>query len=483
LLLKGRHEFTDAAGNKDGTVGHFHLQITASGLGKTDTNSEAELFQKVPDIEFVQQHLTANDTHVVITIRAIGEMEPGNPNSNVTRDLNPAQVDYDERKAFVNLKPSPRDMQLWDAMDKASDDVAHAFGGGQEFVVFTPQGPKTAQPAGNGQPRTNLQTLLFYTPKDDPTPTNRGRRDNLGSTHHEAGGLKMGSPGTGVTDSDCRFHGISNAYVVGPALFPTIGSPNPMLTGVALARRLADHLVPPPPLAGDAAFEYLFDGTEKADQVFAKWLQVGGGRFQIVGRTLVAQPGAGGIGLLYYAAKQFDDFTLRVDFCLPHPRDDANDNSGIFVRFRDPRKPVLPGTPGPDVPGNLASVAVDTGYEIQIDEEARGDARKREPDGFFFNRTGAIYKITSRGTALGQQDYVNTQRLAPSVWHTCEIRVQGRKYDVLLNGIPSTSFTADPAAPNEIFRGRSRSEDPDSGFVGLQVHTGRIAFANVRINA
>jgi hypothetical protein len=291
----------------------------------------------------------------------------------------------------------------------------------------------------------------------------------------------MGAPGIGVADSDCRFHGISNAYVVGPALFPTIGSPNPMLTGVAISRRLGDHFAPPPAPATDPGFDYLFTGNEKVEQLFASWLQAGGGRFQLVGRSLVAQPGPGGIGLLYYAARQFDDYTLRVDFCLPHPRGNANDNSGVFVRFRDPRKPVLPATPGPDIPGNLASVAVDTGYEIQIDEEARGDTRKGEQDGFFYNRTGAIYKIAGRGTALGQQDYVNTQRLTPSVWHTFEIRVAGRRYDVLLVGAPCTSFTADPAAPGELFRGRSKSEDPDSGFIGLQVHTGTVAFANIRI--
>ncbi len=107
----------------------------------------------------------------------------------------------------------------------------------------------------------------------------------------------------------------------------------------------------------------------------------GEGSFKIVSRSLIAQPG-NGIGLLYYAAEQFDDFTLRLDFCLPHPRGNSNDNSGVFVRFRDPRKPVLPGTPGPDVPGNTATVAIDTGYEIQIDEEARGDyseERTRRP--------------------------------------------------------------------------------------------------------
>lgn len=64
----------------------------------------------------------------------------------------------------------------------------------------------------------------------------------------------------------------------------------------------------------------------------------GGGRFAVVNRTLVAQSG-NGIGLLYYTAEQFDDFTLRLDFYLPHPRGNSNDNSGVFVRFRDPRSP------------------------------------------------------------------------------------------------------------------------------------------------
>jgi hypothetical protein len=180
LFLKGEHRFTRPDGTEDGTVGHFHLQITASGLGKIDSNSEAELFQKIPDVDTVNQHLNASDSHVVITMRGIGEMQPDNPNSNVTRDLNPAQVDFGERKAFVNLQPSGKDMQLWDAMDRASDDVAHVFGGGLEFEVFTPQGIKKAKPASGGQPRTDLKTLLFYAPKGDPDPTKRGRR----ARHH-----------------------------------------------------------------------------------------------------------------------------------------------------------------------------------------------------------------------------------------------------------------------------------------------------------
>lgn len=481
LFMKGRHRFTEPDGTPDGTVGHFHFQITASGLGNTDTNSEAELFQKVPDIDTIDQHLHATDSHVVITIRGIGEMQPNNPNSNVTFDRNPTQTDYGERKAYVNLQPTPKDTQLWEAMDTATDELATAFANGQKIDVIARNPTRVT---ARGVDAVALATELPHQIVDQAHPT--GRRDRLGTTHHEAGTLRMGDdPTTSVTDANGRFHGVKNAYAVGPALFPTIGSPNPMLTGIALVRRLGDHLLPPPkPAAAEAGFRYLFDGTQQSADFFAKWLMAempgGGNRFQIVGRSLIARPGSG-IGLLYYATEQFDDFTLRLDFCLPHPRGVGNDNSGVFVRFRDPRKPERPGPPGPDVPGNAATVAVDTGYEVQIDEEARGDTRKHEADGFFYNRTGAIYKVTNLGAAPGQQNYTNQQRLAAGVWHTYEIKVMDRTYAVRLNGQAATTFTADPADPNEQFRGRKKSEDPDSGFIGVQVHTGTVAFANIRI--
>jgi hypothetical protein len=488
LLLKGQHQFKKPDG-----VGHFHFQITATGLDNVNTNSEAELFQKIPDVDTVLQHLNATDSHVVITIRGIGEMQPRNPASNVTRDLNPAQTDYNERRAYVNLNASVKDMELWEAMDKASDELAAVFANGQKIDIIARNKKVVA-------PGVDAATYPIVVPHQITNAAgqkvnNPERRDGLGTTHHEAGTLRMGDNASdSVTDVNCRLHGVKNTYVAGPALFPSTGSPNPMLTGIALARRLGDHLLPPPPQP-QLGVTYLFDGTQKAADFFAKWLMAempgGGNRFVIVGRSLIAQPG-NGIGLLYYIAEQFDDFMLGLDFCLPHPRDprgNSNDNSGVFVRFRDPRKAVLPGTPGPDVPGNTATVAVDTGYEIQIDEEARGDTRKTEPDGrpeqdgHFYNRTGAIYKVKAAGTAPGQQNYTNNQRLAAGIWHSYEIKVTGRTYEVKLNGQPATTFTADPADPNEKFRGRKKSEDPDSGFIGLQVHTGTVAFANIRIQA
>jgi choline dehydrogenase-like flavoprotein len=470
LLVKGQHQFRKPDGTPD-VMRHYHFQITASGLSAGGTDSEAELFKKIPDIDTFEAHKNATDTHVVITIRGIGEMEPKRDTdfgNSVTLDLDPQQNDeFQTRRAFVNLQPSARDKEFWNVMDTAADDVAKIFANGQKIDVL-----KNGQVIARNVDPASLSTILPFKFSDASGP---GRRDGVGTTHHEAGTLRMGDdPNKSVTDANCRFHQVANAYVAGPALFPTIGSPNPMLTGIALVRRLGDHLMPDPPLAPDPGFAFLFDGT---DAQFANWQMAGGGSFSRFGRMLIAQQDARGIGLLFYTPQRFENFILRLDFLLPHPRGANNDNSGVFVRFRDPRLPD-PAPDPVDPANNTAFVAVHTGYEVQIDEEARGDKRFGEPDGSFFSRTGAIYKIKSAGTGPGQQDYKNTQNLAAERWHSYEIEVNGQDYIVRLNGQQATRFQR---APTDARRGNPPGVDPNSGFIGLQTHTGNVAFANVRI--
>jgi hypothetical protein len=239
-----------------------------------------------------------------------------------------------------------------------------------------------------------------------------------------------------------------------------------MLSGIALVRRLADKLVPPPPPLPSDGSTVLFDGTRRS---FQQWKFVGKGRFFRSGRALVAEPG-GDLGLLYFP-QAFGDFTLLLDFMLPRPVGVNNDNSGVFVRFQDPTQPV-PDRGNPAIThayDNQAYVAVDTGFEVQIDEEARGDMRIGEADGFFYNRTGAIYKVKTQGAGAGQQNYTNAQSLKPGQWNSYEIKVVGQAVSVKLNGQPCTSFIN-----NDAFRGKS------PGYIGLQSHTGRVAFANVR---
>lgn len=61
---------------------------------------------------------------------------------------------------------------------------------------------------------------------------------------HPAGTTRMSvSPREGVVDPDLQVHGVRGLFAVGGSVFPASGYANPTLTIVALALRLADHLM------------------------------------------------------------------------------------------------------------------------------------------------------------------------------------------------------------------------------------------------
>lgn len=66
---------------------------------------------------------------------------------------------------------------------------------------------------------------------------------NLDASHH-MGTTRMGDdPASSVVDRHCRVHSSDNLFIAGASVFPTSGNANPTYTIVALAVRLADHLV------------------------------------------------------------------------------------------------------------------------------------------------------------------------------------------------------------------------------------------------
>jgi hypothetical protein len=351
---------------------------------------------------------------VVVTLRGIGEMQgdrdPGKPKLT---GASPSWVDLSDqaeplpplsttpaawlRRAWVNLVASEADSQLWQAMDDAALALARKLA------------------------------------NDDPALIRilEQKRDGLGTTHHEAGTLWLGaSAADSVTNLDGRFHHLSNTYVAGPALFPTLGSANPSLTALTLARRMA-HAVLQRALNTESNFVPLGAGGLDG------WRQAGAGRFVELGAGIIESDG--GPGLLWYTRQQFEDFILRVDFRLSSP----TDNSGVFLRFPDP--------------GGDPNVAVQQGYEVQVDNtgfnpdtNAHGDA---------LHATGAIYTLAPSSAQM------------PSVqqWHTFEIHAMGPKITVLLDGVQVSQLL-----------GASRSP---RGFIGLQAHHAgaKVQFARVRI--
>ncbi len=80
--------------------------------------------------------------------------------------------------------------------------------------------------------------LAFLSP--DPAADIRASKATLG---HHLGTTRMArAPEDGVVDPDCRVHGVANLYVASAGVFPTSSQAHPMLTTLALALRLADHL-------------------------------------------------------------------------------------------------------------------------------------------------------------------------------------------------------------------------------------------------
>jgi len=84
---------------------------------------------------------------------------------------------------------------------------------------------------------TNLGRV--YTPDDYQWPP---VWQELGR-HHMGTTRMSNSPKDGVVDKNCRVHGYDNLYVAGSSVFPTYGYAQPTYTIVALALRLADHII------------------------------------------------------------------------------------------------------------------------------------------------------------------------------------------------------------------------------------------------
>ena len=205
--------------------GKFHIQVTASADPRG--NPDKLLFTMIPDIDQLDATL-ANQQAGWISIgfrgvsEQVGDQTTSVPNSaGRWINLSPYEIDeFGVPRAYVQLTTTASEDALANAMDAAILALAN-------------------QLAGNNPANLHITSQV---------------RDGLGTTYHEAGTLWMGtSPQTSVTDTNGRFHHISNAFCADQSLFVTVGSVNPTLTGLVLARKVAQAVValttgaPPPP--------------------------------------------------------------------------------------------------------------------------------------------------------------------------------------------------------------------------------------------
>jgi hypothetical protein len=164
------------------------------------------------------------------------------------------------------------------------------------------------------------------------------------------------------------------------------------------------------------------------------WEQVGPGEFVVEDSLLKS---VGGMGMILWPAEKFSNVIIRVVYNVK----DNDCNSGVFIRI--PEKPADEWA------------AVNTGYEVQIDNGTRhvgGD----------FHCTGVLYSMT-KAMAHPQKN--------PGEWNTMEITLEGSRTIVYVNGEMVTDFTEGGSVPEKTRDFEpERGPRPESGYIGLQNH-------------
>jgi len=172
---------------------------------------------------------------------------------------------------------------------------------------------------------------------------------------------------------------------------------------------LRAHLISP--WENEHGFQPLLSGA-----ALKEWKQCGPGRFAVADGVAT---GEGGMGLWWYAGRQFTNFVLRGEFL----QEQAIADSGVFLRFPNP--------------GNDPWIAVKQGHEMEI-----GDPNPEQPTW----RTGSLYPFQASTSA-------NTRPVGQ--WNSYEIVCRDQDYSVRINGRVVTTWT-------------DSARRTTSGYIGLQ---------------
>jgi len=175
--------------------------------------------------------------------------------------------------------------------------------------------------------------------------------------------------------------------------------------------------------APDPGYRSMFDGTAES---LEDWNMAGPGVFTREADCSLKTNG--GMGLLWHSEPLEGDYSLQLDWKLT-----KDDNGGVFIGFPDP--------------GDDPWVAVDNGYEVQIDATDADD-----------RTTGAIY--TFQGADLAARDAALN---GLGEWNHYEIRVEGRRIRIYLNDVLVNDFTSPAEHTNRVTW---------PSYIGLQNHGG-----------
>jgi hypothetical protein len=165
------------------------------------------------------------------------------------------------------------------------------------------------------------------------------------------------------------------------------------------------------------------------------WNHYGPGFFELDQETGILKS-HGGMGLFWYAAKEYGDFILELEFMCS----DRTTNSGIFIR--------VPGVPTSDD-------YIYYSFEVQINDAGDG-----------IHSTGAVYDAEAPSELASKP---------VGEWNQFKIAFIGNRITVDLNGKQVVDWEAEPRGKIEDFAAR--------GYIGLQNHDDRspVYFRNIYV--
>jgi hypothetical protein len=179
----------------------------------------------------------------------------------------------------------------------------------------------------------------------------------------------------------------------------------------------------------DDKWHQLFNGKD-----LTGWEQIGPGEFVVEDGLLKT---VGGMGMILYSSEKFSDVIIRAEYMVK----DNDCNSGVFIR--------LPGKPSDEW------AAVNTGYEVQIDNGTRHVGGE-------YHCSGVLYSLTKA---------LSHPQKNPGEWNTMEITLDGPRTLVFINGEKVTDYIeGDTVPPKTRDFEPDRGPRPESGYIGLQNH-------------
>ena len=143
------------------------------------------------------------------------------------------------------------------------------------------------------------------------------------------------------------------------------------------------------------------------------------------------------MGMILFPAEKFSNVVIRVVYTVK----DNDANSGVFIR--------LPEKPADEW------VAVNKGYEVQIDNGTRHVGGE-------YHCSGVLYSLTKA---------MSHPQKKPGEWNTMEITLDGPRTIVVLNGEKVTDFKEGDEVP-----AKTRDFEPErgarplTGYIGIQNH-------------